>query len=47
MTCWEFKSKVQQAMCSSKEHPLSGTVHVDEFLIEMTLLQRRYAHNYQ
>lgn len=33
MTCWEFKWKVQQAMCSSKLHPLSGTVHVDEFLI--------------
>lgn len=32
-TCWEFKWKVQQAMQSSGKHPLSGTVHVDEFYI--------------
>ena len=30
-TCWEFKWKIQQAMRSSKQYPLSGTVHVDEF----------------
>jgi hypothetical protein len=30
-TCWEFKRKIQQAMSSSKQHPLSGIVHVDEF----------------
>jgi len=33
MTCWEFKWKIQQAMRSSKQHPLSGTVQVDEFYI--------------
>jgi len=32
-TCWEFKWKVQQAMQSSGQYPLSGTVHVDEFYI--------------
>jgi transposase-like protein len=32
-TCWEFKWKVQQAMQSSKQNPLSGEVHVDEILI--------------
>ena len=32
-TCWEFKWKIQQAMRSSKQHPLTGTVHVDEFYI--------------
>jgi hypothetical protein len=32
-TCWEFKWKVQQAMQSSKQHPLTGEVHVDEFFI--------------
>lgn len=32
MTCWEFKRKVQQAMRSSMRYPLTGTVHVDEFL---------------
>jgi hypothetical protein len=31
MTCWEFKWKAQQAMSSSMRHPLTGTVHVDEF----------------
>lgn len=33
MTCWEFKWKVQQAMQSSKQSPLEGEVHVDEFFI--------------
>jgi hypothetical protein len=33
MTCWQFKWKIQQSMRSSRKHPLSGTVHVDEFLI--------------
>jgi hypothetical protein len=32
-TCWEFKWKVQQAMQSSKTHPITGEVHVDEFFI--------------
>lgn len=32
-TLWEFKWKLQQAMKSSGRHPLSGTVHVDEFYI--------------
>lgn len=32
-TCWEFKRKIQQAMKSSKRIPLTGEVHVDEFLI--------------
>ena len=32
-TCWEFKWKVQQAMQSSKQHPLTGEVHVDEIFI--------------
>lgn len=32
-TCWEFKWKIQQAMQSSKVHPISGIVHVDEFYI--------------
>jgi hypothetical protein len=32
-TCWEFKWKIQQAMASSHLHKLTGTVHVDEFLI--------------
>jgi hypothetical protein len=32
-TCWEFKWKVQQAMQSSKKHPIIGEVHVDEFFI--------------
>lgn len=33
MTCWEFKWKIQQAMQSSKQHPINDTVHVDEFFI--------------
>ena len=32
-TCWEFKWKVQQAMVSSLQYPLNGTIHVDEFMI--------------
>ena len=33
MTCWEFKWKIQKAMCSSLRYPLTGTVHVDEFYV--------------
>lgn len=33
MTCWEFKWKIQQAMRSSLQYPLSGLIHVDEFYI--------------
>ena len=33
MTCLEFKWKIQQAMCSSKRYPLTGTVDVDEFFV--------------
>lgn len=33
MTCWSFKQKLQQAMKSSLKSPLSGLVHVDEFVI--------------
>jgi hypothetical protein len=29
-TCWAFKRKVMKAMKSSKEHPMEGTVEVDE-----------------
>lgn len=32
-TCWEFKWKIQQAMQSSKQHPINGIVHVDEFYV--------------
>jgi hypothetical protein len=32
-TCWEFKWKVQQAMASSLKYPLTGIVHVDEFMV--------------
>jgi hypothetical protein len=32
-TCWEFKWKLQQAMQSSKQHPFTGEIHVDEFFI--------------
>lgn len=32
-TCWEFKWKIQQAMRSSKQHPLTGMVHIDEFFV--------------
>jgi len=33
MTCWEFKWKIQQAMRSSLQYPLTGLIHVDEFFI--------------
>ncbi|GHV15252.1 hypothetical protein FACS1894169_06070 [Bacteroidia bacterium] len=33
ITCWNFKRKVQNVMQSSKKYPLTGTVHVDEFMI--------------
>lgn len=32
-TCWLFKRKVQQAMESSEQYPLTGKVEVDEFLV--------------
>jgi hypothetical protein len=32
-TCWEFKLKIQQAMKSSLKSPLTGTIHVDEFIV--------------
>ncbi len=32
-TCLEFKWKIQQAMKSSGNYPLTGTVHVDEFYV--------------
>ncbi len=32
-TCWLFKSKVQRAMESSLDHPVTGTIHVDEFMV--------------
>lgn len=32
-TCWAFKRKIQKAMQSSGNYPLTGTVHVDEFYI--------------
>lgn len=32
-TCWSFKSKVQQAMKSRLNHPLTGVIHVDEYMI--------------
>ena len=28
-----FKSKVQQAMESGLNHPLKGTIHIDEFMV--------------
>ena len=33
-TCWSFKWKIQQVMQSSKQNPLTGEVHVDEFYID-------------
>ena len=33
MTCWAFKHKLQQAMKSSLKSPLTGIVHVDEFVV--------------
>lgn len=32
-TCWFFKRKVQKAMRSSDQHPLTGVLEVDEFSI--------------
>ena len=32
-TCWDFKWKIQQAMQSSLQNPLTGLVHIDEFWI--------------
>ena len=32
-TCWSFKNKVQLSMKSSLKSPLTGVVHVDEFVI--------------
>jgi hypothetical protein len=32
-TCWGFKWKIQQAMQSSKQNPLTGEIHVDEFFM--------------
>lgn len=32
-TCWSFKNKLQQAMKSSLKCPLTGIIHVDEFVI--------------
>jgi hypothetical protein len=32
-TCWSFKSKVQQVMQSSLNYPLTGVIHVDEFMV--------------
>jgi len=40
-TCWAFKWKIQQAMQSSKQHPLTAEVHVDEFFIGQTEEQKR------
>jgi hypothetical protein len=33
MTVWLFKWKIQQVMASSRRYPLTGEVHVNEFLI--------------
>lgn len=33
MTCWTFKQKLQQVMKSGLKSPLTGIVHVDEFVI--------------
>jgi hypothetical protein len=32
-TCWAFKIKIQEVMKSSLKSPLTGMVHVDEFII--------------
>jgi hypothetical protein len=32
-TCWAFKQKLQEVMKSSSKHPLSGVIHVDEFVV--------------
>jgi hypothetical protein len=33
MTCWAFKQKLQQVMKSSLKSPLTGVIHVDEFVV--------------
>jgi hypothetical protein len=33
MTCWSFKQKLQQVMQSSLTSPLTGVIHVDEFVV--------------
>lgn len=40
-TCWAFKWKLQQAMKSSRNYPLTGEVHVDECLIGGAEEQKR------
>lgn len=40
-TCWAFKWKIQKAMQSSKRHPLTGEIHVDEFFIGGPEKQKR------
>lgn len=40
-TCWEFKWKVQQAMASSLNYPLTGLVHIDEFMVGGSEEQKR------
>lgn len=32
-TAWYFMQKVRKAMDSSRNHPLEGTIHVDEFVV--------------
>ena len=32
-TCWSFKLKIQKATSSSLKYPLTGAIHVDEFVI--------------
>lgn len=31
-SAWLFHIKIQQAMTSSGKHPLTGEVHIDEFI---------------
>ena len=40
-TCWQFKWKLQQAMQSSLQYPLTGVVHVDEFWVGEVEEQKR------
>jgi len=40
-TCWQFKWKLQQAMQSSLQYPLTGVVHVDEFWVGEAEEQKR------
>lgn len=32
-TCWNFRKKIQNVMQSSKNHPLTGFVDIDEFMV--------------